>query len=59
MPLVCRKQLPHNLAAGLRVEKKLIQDIFDELQIPIISRAQELSIKQWVDLAKKLKIFFN
>lgn len=54
-----RKQLPHNLAAGLRVEKKLIQDIFDELRIPVISRAQELSIDQWVDLAKKLKIFFN
>jgi len=54
-----RKQLQHNLAAGLKqpaveVKKMLISANFDEK-----IRAENLSVDDWIRLAKKFKNHFN
>lgn len=49
-----RKQLHNNLAAGLRIEGEKIKEILENLGFNQQVRAQELSIEDWVKLAKEI-----
>jgi len=49
-----RKQLHNNLSAGLRLESEKIKEIFGNLGFNQQIRAQELSIEDWVRLAKEI-----
>jgi len=49
-----RKLLINNLNKNLNLEKDLLQKIFLQLNMPMNTRAQNLSIKQWVSLSSLL-----
>jgi len=46
-----RKLLLNNLSANLKIEKETIKKAFKKLNISLQTRAQNLSIKQWISLA--------
>jgi len=46
-----RKLLINNLYNNLKIEKETIKDAFKKLNLPLKTRAQNLSIKQWVSLS--------
>lgn len=50
-----RKKLSNTLSAGLRVQSETLLSLFKELDIPENTRAQELSIEQWILLHNLLK----
>jgi len=54
-----RKQLSNNLAAGLKVEQKLVKNILTGMNIDSDVRAQRLSVDDWLALAKNLRIYLN
>lgn len=49
-----RKQLASNLTKKLNVPKEKILSAFKKFSIPELSRAENLSLKQWILLAKRL-----
>ncbi len=49
-----RKQLHNTLVNNLRLPKELVETILKELKISPAARPQELSIKQWRELAEKV-----
>ncbi|HZI95830.1 MAG TPA: 16S rRNA (adenine(1518)-N(6)/adenine(1519)-N(6))-dimethyltransferase RsmA [Candidatus Paceibacterota bacterium] len=46
-----RKLLLNNLSVNLKIEKEIIKKAFKQLNIPLQTRAQNLSIKQWISLS--------
>jgi 16S rRNA (adenine1518-N6/adenine1519-N6)-dimethyltransferase len=46
-----RKLLINNLYNNLKIEKETIKDAFKKLNLPLKTRAQNLSIKQWISLS--------
>lgn len=50
-----RKQLQNNLAAGLRMNNKKIKQCLKDLGFDSKVRAQDLSINNWIELAKKFE----
>ncbi|MFA6322603.1 MAG: 16S rRNA (adenine(1518)-N(6)/adenine(1519)-N(6))-dimethyltransferase RsmA [Candidatus Buchananbacteria bacterium] len=54
-----RKQLQHNLAAGLKISQAEAKKCLAEIGLDQKVRAQNLTIAQWFDLAKSLKIYFK
>ncbi|MDO8443724.1 MAG: rRNA adenine N-6-methyltransferase family protein, partial [Candidatus Azambacteria bacterium] len=51
-----RKQLASNLAKKLELTKEKILSAFKKLGIPELSRAENLSIEQWVSLSISLHL---
>ena len=49
-----RKLLINNLSKNLKIEKGIIQKIFLQLNFPLNTRAQNLSIKEWRSLSSLL-----
>jgi len=49
-----RKFLISNLQKGLHIPRKKLEDAFERLSIPLITRAQELSVDQWKELTYTL-----
>jgi len=49
-----RKLLINNLSKNLNLEKTYLQKMFLQLNMPINTRAQNLSIKQWISLSSLL-----
>lgn len=49
-----RKQLQNNLAAGFRMNNEKIKQCLEDLGLDSKVRAQDLSINNWIELAKKL-----
>lgn len=49
-----RKQLAGNLLENIRIERKVLQEYFKELDIKPTARAQELSLSQWHKLSEVL-----
>lgn len=49
-----RKQLHNNLSAGLRLPSREVQDILIKLGFDQKIRAQDLSVEDWISLAKQL-----
>ena len=47
-----RKTLENNLAAGLQISKKVASDIIKKAGLPEKVRAQELSVKNWLEIFK-------
>jgi 16S rRNA (adenine1518-N6/adenine1519-N6)-dimethyltransferase len=52
-----RKMLKNNLAGALKIEQKIIIEILAELNLNPQIRAQELSVKYWLDLFARLEKF--
>jgi 16S rRNA (adenine1518-N6/adenine1519-N6)-dimethyltransferase len=52
-----RKLLLNNIYNGLKIEKNKIKEIFEQLNIPINARPQNLSVQNWIFLAQKLAFF--
>lgn len=52
-----RKLLINNLSENLKIKKDKIKKTFEQLNIPLNGRAQNLSLKDWVSLAQKLRFF--
>ncbi|MFH1457042.1 MAG: 16S rRNA (adenine(1518)-N(6)/adenine(1519)-N(6))-dimethyltransferase RsmA [Patescibacteria group bacterium] len=50
-----RKMLKNNLSNGLQIPAKEIENILEDIKLNKKIRAQELSVKNWVDLYKKIK----
>lgn len=49
-----RKLLINNLCKNLNIKKDILQKIFLKLNIPLDTRAQNLSIKEWISLSSLL-----
>jgi len=49
-----RKLLINNLSKNLNLEKAYIQKIFLQSNMPLNTRAQNLSIKEWISLSSLL-----
>jgi len=49
-----RKLLINNLSKNLRIEKEYLQKIFLQSNMPLKTRAQNLSIKEWISLSSLL-----
>jgi len=49
-----RKLLINNLSKNLNLEKEYLQEIFSQANMPLKTRAQNLSIKEWVSLSSLL-----
>ena len=54
-----RKQLQNNLAAGLKISNEVAKQALLEVNLLANIRAQDLSLTDWLQLAKKLKIYLN
>ena len=54
-----RKQLHNTLSAGLRLEPSLVQDLLRQAKLEPSVRAQALTIKDWVRVAKIFKNHLN
>jgi len=54
-----RKQLQNNLSAGLHFSGSEIKKILNQANFDPKIRAQSLSVKDWVVLAKKMKFYLN
>ena len=54
-----RKQLHNNLTAGLRCDSQTIKKALNEANLDQKVRAQNLSIPDWVKLAKKVNFYLN
>lgn len=54
-----RKTIANTLSAGLHVSAKELQPIISDLTIDPKLRPQQLTIDQWISLAKKLKKYSN
>ncbi len=54
-----RKQLAHNLAAGLRISGQPLKLALKKAGFDPKIRAQNLSVNDWLHLAKNLKIYLN
>jgi 16S rRNA (adenine1518-N6/adenine1519-N6)-dimethyltransferase len=52
-----RKLLLNNIYNNLNIEKDKIKEIFEQLDIPINTRSQNLSVQNWISLAQKLTFF--
>jgi 16S rRNA (adenine1518-N6/adenine1519-N6)-dimethyltransferase len=52
-----RKLLLNNIYNSLNIEKDKIKEIFEQLDIPINTRPQNLSVQNWISLAQKLTFF--
>lgn len=52
-----RKLLLNNIYNNLKIEKDKIKEIFEQLNIPINARPQNLSVQNWISLAQKLTFF--
>ncbi|MFA5392594.1 MAG: 16S rRNA (adenine(1518)-N(6)/adenine(1519)-N(6))-dimethyltransferase RsmA [Candidatus Paceibacterota bacterium] len=52
-----RKVLLNNIYYNLNIEKNKIKEIFEQLNIPINARPQNLSVQNWISLAQKLAFF--
>jgi len=52
-----RKLLLNNIYNSLNIEKDKIKEIFEQLDIPINARPQNLSVEDWISLAQKLAFF--
>lgn len=50
-----RKMLKNNLSLGLKLEQKLLEDIFLSLNINPKCRAEDLSLANWLEIFEKLK----
>ncbi len=50
-----RKKLINNLSGGLRITKKELDQIFDNVGIEVNARAQDLTIEEWKKLTNELK----
>lgn len=49
-----RKQLQNNLSSGLHLDKKVVAGHLERLGIAPLARAQDLTVENWLDLAKNL-----
>lgn len=49
-----RKQIHNTLTSNMRIEKGRVEEILDSLNISKITRPQELTIQQWIELYKKV-----
>ena len=54
-----RKQLQNNLAAGLKIDRQKMKETLVSLKLDPLVRAEALSIKDWLALAKKLNFYLN
>ena len=54
-----RKKLTNNLAAGLKITSQAAQMTLVEAGLAPNIRAQDLSVSDWQQLAKKLKMLLN
>ncbi len=54
-----RKLLANNLANGLRMQRDTFLNLFSELDISETARPQELSLQQWISLAKNIEVLRN
>lgn len=52
-----RKLLINNLCVNLKIEKDKIKEIFEQLDIPINARPQNLSVENWISLVQQLTFF--
>jgi 16S rRNA (adenine1518-N6/adenine1519-N6)-dimethyltransferase len=52
-----RKLLLNNIYHGLNIEKGKIKEIFEQLNISMNARPQNLSVEDWISLAQKLTFF--
>ncbi len=52
-----RKLLLNNIYNNLNIEKDKIKEIFEQLDISINTRPQNLSVENWISLAQKLAFF--
>lgn len=50
-----RKQLIGNLARGLKVERKMVENVFDNADLSHQVRAQELSVEKWIRLLQEIE----
>ena len=53
-----RKQLPNALSRGLGLTKDEVRSMLEESQIPPPSRAQELTLEDWIRLADQYRISY-
>ena len=51
-----RKKLRSSLAGGLQIDKNSVEQLLAEAKIPLESRAEDLSIDQWLTLLSKYNI---
>lgn len=54
-----RKQLANNLAAGLKIPVALVKTALSQTKLESKVRAQNLSLADWLALAKNLKVYLN
>ncbi len=52
-----RKQLVNPLSVALGVDKKMLEEIFEELEIKPTARAEELNLEKYAQLARNKKLF--
>ena len=52
-----RRLLLNNIYNNLNIKKDKIKEIFEQLNIPINARSQNLSVQNWISLAQKLSSF--
>jgi 16S rRNA (adenine1518-N6/adenine1519-N6)-dimethyltransferase len=52
-----RKLLTNNLSVNLNIEKDKIKEIFEQLDISMNARPQNLSVEDWISFAQKLTLF--
>ena len=52
-----RKLLLNNIYNNLKIEKDKIKEIFEQLNIPLNARPQNLSVQNWIFLSQKLTSF--
>jgi len=52
-----RKLLLNNIYNSLNIEKDKIKEIFEQLNIPLNARPQNLSVQNWIFLSQKLTSF--
>lgn len=50
-----RKKLLNNLVAGLHISREVVENLLAELNLSQNVRAQELTLKNWLDIAKKVE----
>ena len=52
-----RKMLKNNLAAGLKIDQLEIEKILKSINIKPTARAQDLGVKEWLELYRKIENF--
>jgi 16S rRNA (adenine1518-N6/adenine1519-N6)-dimethyltransferase len=50
-----RKMLKNNLAAGLKINELMISQVLEKIDQKVTCRAQDLTVKQWIELVALLR----